>query len=115
MKKRQEIIGISYFAETLIVRHNKTVSDKSIHHNDLVYWSERDKALRNSAFSKSILRILRNQNNKCKLCNLKFLPSDVIEINYIVSKALRGASHYGNLQALHGHCHGRKPQERGAV
>ena len=106
--KKQAIIGITYFAETPIVRHKKIAGDKSIYDNDLVYWSERGRALGNRAFSKSILRILRNQNNKCNICNLKFLPGDVIEIDHIVPKASGGANHYGNLQALHGHCHDRK-------
>lgn len=109
MGKKQEVIGISYFAETPIVRHKKIAGYKSIYDNDLVYWSERGRALGNRAFSKSILRILRNQNNKCNICNLKFLPGDVIEIDHIVPKASGGANHYGNLQALHGHCHDRKP------
>lgn len=68
----------------------------------------RGRALGNRAFSKSILRILRNQDNKCNVCNLKFLPGDVIEIDHIVPKASGGADHYGNLQALHGHCHDQK-------
>ena len=109
MGKKQEVIGISYFAETAIVRHRKIAGDKSIYDNDLVYWSDRGRALGSRAFSKSILRILRNQNNKCNICNLKFLPGDVIEIDHIVPKAFGGANHYGNLQALHGHCHDRKP------
>lgn len=106
--KKQEIIGIQYFAETPIVRHTKVAGDKSIYDNDLVYWSDRGRALGNRAFSKSILRILRNQDNKCNICGLKFLPGDVLEIDHIVPKASGGADHYGNLQALHGHCHDQK-------
>ena len=106
--KKQEIIGIHYFAETPIVRHTKIPGDKSIYDNDIVYWSDRGRALGNRAFSKSILRILRNQDNKCNICGLKFLPGDVIEIDHIVPKASGGADHYGNLQVLHGHCHDQK-------
>ena len=106
--KKQELIGIQYFAETPIVRHTKVTGDKSIYDNDLVYWSDRGRALGNRASSKSILRILRNQDNKCIICGLKFLPGDVIEIDHIVPKTSGGADHYGNLQALHGHCHDQK-------
>ena len=108
INKKQELIGIQYFAETSIVRHTKVTGDKSIYDNDLVYWSDRGRALGNRAFSKSILRILRNQDNKCNICGLKFLPGDVIEIDHIVPKTSGGADHYGNLQALHGHCHDQK-------
>jgi len=106
--KNQEVIGIQYFAETPIVRHTKVAGDKSIYDNDLVYWSDRGRALGNRAFSKSIFRILRNQDNKCNTCGLKFLPGDVIEIDHIVPKSSGGTDHYGNLQALHGHCHDQK-------
>lgn len=106
--KKQEFIGINYFAETPIVRHAKVIGDKSIYDNDLVYWSERGRALGNRAFSKSIRRILRNQNNQCKICGLKFLPSDVIEIDHIMPKKSGGSDHYDNLQAVHGHCHDQK-------
>ena len=116
--KKQEFIGINYFAETPIVRHAKVIGDKSIYDNDLVYWSERGRALGNRAFSKSIRRILRNQNNQCEICGLKFLPGDVIEIDHIMPKKSGGSDHYDNLQAVHGHCHDQKKQnfmERGAV
>lgn len=106
--KKQELIGIQYFAETPIVRHTKVTGDKSIYDNDLVYWSDRGRALGNRASSKSILRILRNQDNKCNICGLKFLPGNVIEIDHIVPKTSGGADHYGNFQALHGHCHDQK-------
>jgi RNA-directed DNA polymerase len=106
--KKRGVIGIQYFAETPIVRHTKVTGDKSIYDHDLVYWSGRGRALGNRAFSKSILRILHSQNNKCNICGLKFLPGDVIEIDHIVPKASVGANHYGNLQAVHGHCHDQK-------
>jgi len=108
ISKKQEVIGVHYFAETPIARHTKVAGDKSIYDNDLVYWSDRGRALGNRAFSKSILRILRSQDNKCNLCGLKFLPGDVIEIDHIVPKVSGGVNHYGNLQALHGHCHDQK-------
>lgn len=106
--KKQEVIGVHYFAETPIVRYTKVAGDKSIYDNDLVYWSDRGRALGNRAFSKSIIRILRSQDNKCNFCGLRFLPGDVIEIDHIVPKVYGGADHYGNLQALHGHCHDQK-------
>jgi len=106
--KQREVIGIQYFAETPVVRHTKVTGDKSIYDNDLVYWSDRGRALGNRAFSKSIIRILRSQNNKCNICGLKLLPGDTIEIDHIVPKVSGGRNHYNNLQAVHGHCHDQK-------
>ena len=113
--KKQEVIGIHYFAETPIVRYMKIIGDKSIYDNDLVYWSERGRALGNKAFSKSLRSVLCSQDNQCNICGLKFLPGDVIEIDHIVPKNAGGTNHYNNLQAVHGNCHDQKSLERGAV
>lgn len=110
--KKQEVIGIKYFAETSIVRHTKIIGDKSIYDNDLAYWSSRGRALGNRALSKSVLHILSRQNNRCNICKLRFLPGDLIEIDHIVPKVSGGTNDYSNLQALHGHCHDSKfPKE----
>ena len=49
-------IGKKHFAKTPIVRHMKVISDKCIYDNDLIYWSERGRALGNKASSKSDVR-----------------------------------------------------------
>lgn len=113
--EKKEIVGIKYFAETPIVRHIKIIGNKSIYDNDLNYWSECGRALGNRSFSRSILRLLKNQSNLCNICGLKFLPGDVIEIDHIIPKQFDGPNHYGNLQVVHGHCHDQKLLERGAV
>ena len=48
------------------------------------------------------------QDEVKNICGLKLLPGDVIEMDHIVPKTSGGADHYGNLQALHGHCHDQK-------
>ena len=55
-----------------------------------------------------MLHLFRQQNNKCNLCGLKFLPGDIIKIDHIAPKAFRGKDYYSNLQAVHGHCHNQK-------
>lgn len=106
--KGQEIIGINYFAETPIVRHTKITGTKSIYDNDLIYWSERGRPLGNRSKSESVLRLLRNQKNRCNMCGLKFLPGDIVEIDHIKPKQFGGTDFYDNLQLLHGHCHDKK-------
>lgn len=110
-----EIIGIHYFAETPIVRHVKISSARSIYDNDLIYWSQRGRPLGNRSRSRSIIRLLKEQNNKCEGCGLIFLPGDIIEVDHIVPKSHGGSKDYSNLQLLHGHCHDQKIEERGAV
>ena len=107
LRKTEKSVVFNILRKLLLLGIRK-VGDKSIYDNDLVYWSSRGKALGNRAFSKSMLRIFRQQNNKCNLCGLKFLPGDVIEIDHIAPKASGGKDYYSNLQAVHGHCHDQK-------
>jgi RNA-directed DNA polymerase len=111
MNKGQEVIGIHYFAETSIVRYTKVIGNKSIYDNDLIYWSQRGRALGNKVFSKSIIRLLATQNGLCNLCGLKFLPGDIIEVDHIKPKKLNGNDSYENLQLVHGHCHDQKSEK----
>jgi len=39
---------------------------------------------------------------------LYFREDDLIEIDHIIPKSLGGKDRYGNLQALHRHCHDSK-------
>lgn len=107
-EKKGKIIGIYAFAETPIIRHIKVIGSKSIYDNDIIYWSQRGRALGNKANSKSILRLLKAQDGRCNLCGLKFMPRDVIEVDHIKPKNLGGLDIYENLQLLHGHCHDQK-------
>ena len=95
--KNDKLIGIYTFAETPIVRHTKVSGGKSIYDNDLIYWSQRGRALDNRVYSKSILRLLEAQDGRCNLCGLKFIPGDIIEVDHIKPKKLGGSDTYDNL------------------
>ena len=106
--KNQKFQGITYFAETPIIRHVKVIGSKSIYDNDLIYWAQHGRALEKRAHSRSIIRMLRKQKGLCNFCSLKFIPGDVIEVDHIKPKSLGGQNTYDNLQLLHGHCHDQK-------
>ena len=108
ISKNDKLIGIYTFAETPIVRHTKVSGGRSIYDNDLIYWSQRGRALDNRVYSKSILRLLEAQDGRCNLCGLKFIPGDIIEVDHIKPKKFGGSDTYENLQLLHGHCHDQK-------
>lgn len=46
-------------------------------------------------------KLLKRQNDKCAICNLKFQPGDIIETDYI-KPIVKGGKHViSNLQLVH--------------
>ena len=70
--------------------------------------SQRGETLDNRVYSKSILRSLEAQDGQWNLCDLKFIPGDIIEVDHIKPKKFGGSDSYDNLQLLHGYCHDQK-------
>lgn len=52
--------------------------------------------------------LLKKQKGKCTHCGLCFQEWDVLEVDHIIPRALRGKDEYKNLQLLHRHCHDEK-------
>ena len=55
--------------------------------------------------------LLKRQKGKCTHCGLSFQEWDVLEVDHIIPRALRGKDEYKNLQLLHRHCHDEKTKE----
>lgn len=55
--------------------------------------------------------LLKRQKGKCTHCGLIFQEWDVLEVDHIIPRALRGKDEYKNLQLLHRHCHDEKTKE----
>ena len=49
--------------------------------------------------------LLKRQKGKCAHCSHHFKDGDLIEVDHIIPRALRGKDEYRNLQLLHRHCH----------
>jgi RNA-directed DNA polymerase len=79
---------------------------KSPFDGDWTYWGNRLADFPH--VSKRFLLLLKKQKGKCKICNLNFTTSDIVEIDHITPKELGGKDIYTNLQLLHGHCHDKK-------
>ena len=54
-------------------------------------------------------RLLKRQEDKCAICNLKFFPGDIIETDHITPIAKGGTHAITNLQLVHASpCHDYK-------
>lgn len=100
-------------AETLIrhsskkiVRHIKVKGTASPFDGNLKYWSSRRGE--HPLVPTRVAKLLKEQKGKCAHCGLYFREDDLIEVDHIIPKSLGGKDRYGNLQALHRHCHDSK-------
>ena len=64
--------------------------------------------------TKRVATLLKKQKGKCTHCGLYFREADVLEIDHIMPKSLKGKDEYKNLQILHRHCHDTKTTEDGS-
>lgn len=87
----------------------KVKGDKSPYDGDLVYWSTRMGIHPEMSSRKAYL--LKKQKGKCTHCGLCFQEWDVLEVDHIIPRALRGKDEYKNLQLLHRHCHDEKTRD----
>ena len=84
----------------------KVKGDKSPYDGDLIYWSSRLGTHPEMPNRKA--KLLKLQLGKCPWCGLSFHDWDVLEVDHIIPRALRGKDEYKNLQLLHRHCHDEK-------
>ncbi|MBC6478309.1 MAG: group II intron reverse transcriptase/maturase [Hormoscilla sp. GM7CHS1pb] len=112
--KSREIgeITMAKHSETEIVRHVKVKGTASPFDGNLVYWSQR---LRKSPdVSTRIIKLLKRQDGKCRLCGLTFKDGDKWEVDHILPTSRGGKDWYANLQLLHDYCHDYKSARDGS-
>jgi RNA-directed DNA polymerase len=102
-----------FVAETLIrysskpiVRHIKVKGNASPFDGNLKYWSSRRGE--HPLVPTRVAKLLKEQKGKCAHCGLYFREDDLIEVDHIIPKSEGGKDRYGNIQALHRHCHDSK-------
>jgi RNA-directed DNA polymerase len=106
MGLRRELITLSPFAKTAIVRHNKVKERVSPYDGNWIYWTLRGRDMVDRRVS--LQKLVRRQKGKCAWCGLYFFPSDNIEVDHTLAKSQGGTDTSMNLQALHKHCHDAK-------
>ena len=89
-----------------IVRHVKVRGEASPFDGNLKYWSSRRGE--HPLVPTRVAKLLKEQKGKCAHCGLYFREDDLIEVDHIIPKSQGGKDVYGNLQALHRHCHDSK-------
>lgn len=101
-EKEKIIIQLQLHSKISIQRHVKVKGTASPFDGNLIYWSKRTG--KSSLISPIKARLIREQDGRCEICKNLFLPDDIIESNYIVSKALAGKNLQTNVHAIHRYC-----------
>lgn len=102
-----QVITVKYHNSYWIKRHVKVQAHRSPFDGDDVYWSQRLRQYVGT--SPRMAELLKRQKGRCKLCDIIFNASDVIEVDHIVPLSRGGKDYTSNLQLLHAHCHDQKP------
>ena len=76
---------------------------RSVYDNDLVFWSKGNSKL----YTGPLLKVMKNQDCKCKQCKLRFLTTDRIELHHIDGNNKNWKP--SNLEVLHRTCHQYQP------
>jgi RNA-directed DNA polymerase len=109
-KSSKKVVTISGYREVAkgysIAKYVKTKGEASVYNGNIGYWSRR--SITPSLKTKIKTKLLKRQNDKCAICNLKFSPGDIIETDHIHPIAKNGRHVISNLQLVHASCHDLK-------
>lgn len=87
-------------------KYIKVKGKASVYNGDHIYWSIKTNL--HGIQNTRIKRLLKTQNGICSICKVKFLQTDVLEVDHIIPLSHGGSDKYENLQLLHKHCHLKK-------
>ncbi|WP_236038578.1 group II intron reverse transcriptase [Ktedonobacter robiniae] len=97
---------LRWHAAIPIQRHIKVKGKASPFDGNLLYWAKR---LKDHPLTKKTLgKLLRKQQGKCRWCELYFREEDHIEIDHITPRSEGGGEELSNKCALHRHCHDQR-------
>lgn len=84
-------------------KYVKVKGKASVYNGDHIYWTVKTNL--HGIQNTRVKKLLKSQNAICPICKVKFLPTDVLEVDHIIPSSHGGADKYENLQLLHRHCH----------
>nr|BAP82495.1 putative reverse transcriptase and intron maturase [Ulva adhaerens]BAP82497.1 putative reverse transcriptase and intron maturase [Ulva adhaerens] len=84
-------------------KYIKVKGKASVYNGDHIYWTIKTNF--HGVQNTRVKRLLKTQNAICPICKVKFLPTDVLEVDHIIPSSHGGSDKYENLQLLHRHCH----------
>jgi RNA-directed DNA polymerase len=94
-------VRLTRHSATPIVRHRKVKGMASPFNGDWRYWAARRGTY--PGISHRVAILLHTQHGRCGHCALVFLPEALLEVHH--RNQQRGDNSYGNLVAVHRHCH----------
>lgn len=93
-----------------VQKHIKVKGAASPYDGNLLYWSQR---LKNHPMCNGVKgALLRQQQGRCRWCELLFQDTDVMEIDHITPKSEGGGEELSNKFLLHRHCHDERHTRR---
>ena len=84
-------------------KYVKVKGKASVYNGDHIYWTIKTNL--HGIQNTRVKRLLKVQNAICPICQVKILPTDVLEVDHIIPSSHGGSDQYKNLQLLHRHCH----------
>jgi RNA-directed DNA polymerase len=88
--------------QTLVKMYVKIKAGASIYSGEILYFCKRMSY--HNARIKRLARLMKSQEYRCKLCRLRFMPNDLIELHHVLDDQ---KSRTGAIEFLHKHCHDR--------
>jgi RNA-directed DNA polymerase len=86
--------------QTLVKKYVKIKAGASIYSGNILYFCNR-MSYHNTRI-RNLVRLMKSQEFKCKQCNLRFMPYDLIELHHELN--LKG-KRTGKIEFVHRHCH----------
>lgn len=96
-------------SETKVIRHVKVKGEASPFNGEDTYWASR--LGKHPEIPTEVALLLKQQKGKCNHCGLTFKDGDLMEIDHVTPKALKGNNKIDNKQLLHRHCHDIKTRD----
>lgn len=88
-----------------INKYVKIKKDYSVYDEHEKYWAMRATY---AVATKLKIKLSKLQNHKCSLCQVLFVPGDILEVDHIIPKSIKGSNAISNLRLIHGHCHDQR-------
>lgn len=83
------------------IKYKNSPDDSSLEE----YFERRDEKLFNKKNIRSLQKISKKSNYKCRVCGLSLVGDEKIKVNNIIPKLVGGSDKYTNLEALHESCY----------
>jgi len=106
--KKDVLLQLQLHSKIPILRYAKVKGSISPFDGNLEYWTMQTG--KNPLIPPIKAKLIKEQKGVCGICKKALLPTDLIERDHIVPKALGGLNRRDNVQAVHQYCHQEKTQ-----